>query len=265
MSTSLTLRGLRGGVGVSSLVAAIGHALQSLGERVLLVDMCPENLLRLHFNLPLGEGDGWARASLDGRPWNEAAWRLGNHLYLLPYGRLDAHEQVRLELHLDSREPELWARRQASLAGQFDWILFDLPQRLPGHCRIGPCDLAIGLLEADPACHALLQQSAVECGLLLVNRFDPLSQLQRDLLLIWQQRLGARLLPQAMHRDTAMAEALAHKQPVGHYAPASVAAQDALNLASWCLAHRAPSLEEPGERVSRPLAAGIESAEGGRG
>jgi cellulose biosynthesis protein BcsQ len=32
-------------------VAALGHALESLGERVLMIDLCPENLLRLHFNL----------------------------------------------------------------------------------------------------------------------------------------------------------------------------------------------------------------------
>ncbi|MCX7080649.1 MAG: cellulose synthase operon protein YhjQ, partial [Pseudomonas sp.] len=43
--TSLSARGVRGGVGNSSLLAALGHALHHLGERVLLVDMCPENLL----------------------------------------------------------------------------------------------------------------------------------------------------------------------------------------------------------------------------
>ncbi|MNZ84431.1 cell division protein [compost metagenome] len=267
---SLALRGVRGGVGVSSVLAALGHALQTLGERVLLVDMCPENLLRLHFNLPLEETDGWARASLDGRPWGGAAWRVGPRLHLLPYGGLCAREQARLELHL-RREPELWTRRRASLAGQFDWILFDLPQRLPGHCQIGACDLPVVLLEADVACHALLQQQPEAAhGLLLVNRFDPISCLQRDLLLVWQQTQASRLLPQVMHLDAAVHEALAHKQPVGHYAPASLAALDAMSLATWCLTRRVPRVgEQPlpaggaEQRAALHAAAGVEPAAGG--
>jgi cellulose synthase operon protein YhjQ len=267
-ATSLMLRGVRGGVGVSSLLAALGHALEGLGERVLLVDMCPENLLRLHFNLPLGEKDGWARATLDGHPWSASAWCLGNHMHLLPYGCLTVQEQAQMEVYL-RREPELWVRRQASLASHFDWILFDLPQRLPGHCLLGTCDLSILLLEADVACHVLLQQPMTE-DLLLVNRFDPASTLQRDLLLVWQQTLSSRLLPQVMHLDTAMPEALAHKQPVGHYAPSSLVALDAASLATWLLTRRAPLAGERAvptgsaeQRVTLHAKAGVEPAAGG--
>ncbi|WP_349573313.1 cellulose biosynthesis protein BcsQ [Azotobacter salinestris] len=268
-ATSLTLRGVRGGVGVSSLLAALAYALQGLGERVLLVDMCPENLLRLHFDLPLGERDGWARATLDGHPWSASAWCLGNHMHLLPYGCLTVQEQAQMETYL-RREPELWARRQASLAGHFDWILFDLPQRLPGHCLLGACDLPILLLEVDVACHVLLQQQPMVEGLLLVNRFDSASKLQRDLLLVWQQTLSSRLLPQVMHLDTAMPEALAHKQPVGHYAPTSLVALDAASLATWLLTRRAPLVGERAvptgsaeQRVTLHVKAGVEPAAGG--
>lgn len=269
--TTLSMRGVRGGVGVSSTLAAVGHALQTMGERVLLVDMCPENLLRLHFNLTLGETDGWARAYLDGRPWNEAAWRVEHQLHLLPYGRLTPREQARMELHL-RREPQLWAQRRTSLTGQFDWVLFDLPQRLPGHCQVGPCDLPIVLLEADAACHVLLQQQPA-ARQLLVNRFDPVSRLQRDLLLIWQQTQGNRLLPLVLHRDAAVQEALAHKQAVGRFAPASLAALDATSLATWCLTRRVPRGDErqlAGNAAEpRPalhgvaIAAGAEPAAGG--
>ena len=50
---AMSLRGVRGGVGTSSTVAALGHALHALGQKVLLVDMCPENSLGLHFNMDL--------------------------------------------------------------------------------------------------------------------------------------------------------------------------------------------------------------------
>lgn len=254
---SIAIQGLRGGVGVSSVVAALGHALQSQGERVLLVDMCPENLLRLHCNQPVADGSGWARATLDGEGWKAWGWSVLPNLHVLPYGRLSEAEQGRLELHL-RRTPQLWRSLQASLARSFDWVLFDLPQRLAGHAQIGACDLSIRLLEADPACHALLRQTPLRPQeWLLVNRYDPGCQLQRDLLLVWQQVLGQRLLVQGVHRDTAMREALANKHPVGAYAPGSLAAQDALGLARWCL-----------ERRQLPAVVGAlldaESGEGGR-
>ncbi|EER3872665.1 hypothetical protein F8387_000582, partial [Escherichia coli O157] len=37
-----------------------------LGENVLVVDACPDNLLRLSFNVDFTHRQGWARAMLDG-------------------------------------------------------------------------------------------------------------------------------------------------------------------------------------------------------
>ncbi|MFW0754072.1 cellulose biosynthesis protein BcsQ [Pseudomonas sp. H11T01] len=235
--TSLSARGVRGGVGNSSLLAALGHALHHLGERVLLVDMCPENLLGLHFNLAVGERSGWARALLDEQGWVDQAWTLQSGFCLMPYGRLEWSEQQRVEQQL-CQEPELWARRQIVLTQHFDWILFDLPQRLPGHAKVGRCALQIRVAEADAACHVLLQRVEALNSYLLVNRFDPASLLQRDLLLIWRKLFGGRMLPLTVHSDEAMREALAFKKPVGEHSPASLAAQDVLSLATWCLAQR---------------------------
>lgn len=237
---SLSLQGARGGVGNTSLLAAIGYALHSMGQRVLLVDMCPENFLGLHFNLAVDEQGGWARARLDGQVWQSQAWSLAPGLCLLPYGRLDRGEQEQME-QLLRQEPELWMRRLRSLAGHFDWVLFDLPQRLPGHADIGVDALQIQVLEADAACHVLLQRQDSK-SYLLANRFDPASQLQSDLLLVWRKRYGDRLMPLTIHKDEAMREALANKEPVGSYAVSSLVAQDVMSLATWCLAHGRDSL-----------------------
>ncbi|VVQ07628.1 cellulose biosynthesis protein BcsQ [Pseudomonas fluorescens] len=234
--TALSLRGVRGGVGTSSVLAAVGYALHTLGERVLMIDMCPENLLRLHFNLVASEKTGWARAMLDGDDWYAQAWSLAPTFALLPYGVLSWQESMRVEQQLLDN-PILWARRQASLTAHYDWVLFDLPQRLQGHAMIGPCLFPIQVTEADAACHVLMQQEGGTAPL-LVNRYEPGSQLQRDLLLIWRTHLASRLLPFTVHSDEALREALAFKQPVGQYAPASLSAQDALSLATWCLTRR---------------------------
>lgn len=42
----LGLQGIRGGVGTTSITAALAWALQLLGETVLVVDASPDNMLR---------------------------------------------------------------------------------------------------------------------------------------------------------------------------------------------------------------------------
>ena len=46
---------------------------------------------------------------------------------------------------------------------------------------------------------------------------------------------GLPLLGLRLHRDEAMAEAMAAKQPVGRYAPTSLIAHELTALACWCL------------------------------
>ncbi|EGW6660735.1 cell division protein, partial [Salmonella enterica subsp. enterica serovar Infantis] len=48
-----------------------------------------------------------------------------------------------------------------------------------------------------------------------------------------------RLLPIVIHRDEAMAECMASKQPLGEYRSDSLAAEEVLTLANWCLLHDA--------------------------
>ena len=180
---AMSLRGVRGGVGTSSILAALGHALHELGQKVLLVDMCPENSLGLHFNMDLAPREGWARATLDQQPWHEHAWVVEPGLCVLPYGQLKPSEVFALDALL-IEQPKLWTQRKAALANGFDWIIFDLPQRLPGHMSNPHCSLAMMVINADAACHVLLQPQLAQTPLFLVNRFDAASQLQRDLLLI---------------------------------------------------------------------------------
>ena len=63
----LGLQGVRGGVGTTTITAALAWSLQMLGENVLVVDACPDNLLRLSFNVDFTHRQGWARAMLDGQ------------------------------------------------------------------------------------------------------------------------------------------------------------------------------------------------------
>ncbi|MCY1413340.1 Cellulose biosynthesis protein BcsQ [compost metagenome] len=218
------------------MLAALGYALQGVGERVLLIDLCPSNLLGLHFNLPLDTREGWALAEREGRPFSDAVYEVLDGLCLMPFGNLPAGTRQPLP------DAAVWHTRQAELAEHFDWLLFDLPQ-LPAYA-VGQnleTDVRVLVAEAEMASHLLLGRRPVEYyDLLLVNRYDPASRLQSDLLMVWRDLFRDRLPIQVVHRDEAFLEALACKAPLGHYAPHSLACRDVQSLAVRCLTRRQP-------------------------
>ena len=235
----LALRGVGGGVGTTALLCGLALALHEQGARVLLIDCSPEDMARLHFGDGLDNRSGWARAELDGSPWNEAL-QIQPNLHVLPYGRLTSEENYRIEQHLQER-PDYWSSRCKQLRPFHDWVLFDLPPRCGSWPTIvstdGRADLLIDVATPTPDCHALLHRHADKrADLLLINRYSPASQLQRDLALLWRTAYSPRYSPQFVHEDEAVPEALAHKLPVGLHAPASQAASDLRNLALWCMA-----------------------------
>ena len=87
----LGLQGVRGGVGTTTITAALAWSLQMLGENVLVVDACPDNLLRLSFNVDFTHRQGWARAMLDGQDWRDAGLRYTSQLDLLPLKNKKIH------------------------------------------------------------------------------------------------------------------------------------------------------------------------------
>lgn len=229
----VAFRGIRGGVGTTATVAAIGDALHALGETVLMIDLAAENLLRLHVGVPHADRRGWARAQCDGTAWHQAAYEVKPGLHLLPFGVLSPAERAAVPQASDDD----WPGRLARLAERYGMILIDVPARGPGMSWLSGVDLSITTAEADFASHALLESLPHDDDRkLLITRFDPTSALQGDIRSLWRSRLGPALIPQVMHRDEAMAEALGHAMPVCHYRPHSLSAQDASSVATWCLA-----------------------------
>ena len=89
----LGLQGVRGGVGTTSVTAALAWSLQLLGESVLVIDACADNLLRMSFNVDFTREEGWARALLDDKDWQDAGMRYTSQLDLLPFGQLTTTER----------------------------------------------------------------------------------------------------------------------------------------------------------------------------
>lgn len=233
----LALQGIRGGVGTTSVAAALPWSLNMLDETVLIVDGSPDNLLRLFFNVDFSRQEGWGRALLDGRDWRSAAWRYTKHLDLLPFG----------QLHPDERDAALYGESTLGAfseaittlkqSGHYQWILFDVPYGSAPLSRalLALADHTLTVVNADTNCHVRLHQQPLPPDAhILLNDLRVGSKLQDDLLQIWLQSQRA-MLPIYLHRDEALAECMAAKQPLGEYRADSLAAEEINTLANWCL------------------------------
>lgn len=231
------LQGLRGGVGTTSITAALGWSLQQLGETVLVIDTSPGNLLRLFFNIDFANPQGWARAMLDNQDWRKSAWRYTSHLDVLPFGKLSPAERETfssIETALGQFSHYLADLKESQ---RYRWILVDLPHGFEALTRqlLSETDSVLTVAKPDSNCHTRLHQQALPQGAhLLVNYLLVASQLQDDIYQLWLQSQRA-MIPIIPHRDEAMAESAAMKQPLGEYRPDSLIAEEMMTLANWCL------------------------------
>lgn len=229
----VTLVGLRGGAGTSTLVGLLGDALHRQGQRVLMVDLNSSDVLRLHFNVPYGDNHGWV-AALFPKGWRQQAYQIEEGLCLAPFGR-QAIESSGIS-HL-LRGEDFWLQALPDLDDDFDWVLFDcpsLPYRLAPALRFRST-LDILVARPDAASHVLLSQQRLEpYSYLLINGFDPAKRLQRDVVLDWRYRYRDRVLPMPMLLDESLNEALASKMLATAYMPDAASGRAAQALAAWC-------------------------------
>ncbi|HEV2135133.1 MAG TPA: cellulose synthase operon protein YhjQ/BcsQ [Terracidiphilus sp.] len=225
---------LSGGVGKTSLVATLGRALSSLGERVLLVEATPFGSMPYFFG------------ACDSRPGALRTFRP-------PSSSSDA------PIRLASIDPEslmLESAAQGSLAAEIQgWsrgvsrVIVDVSTgsiaTLRGLSRMSP----LVLVPLVPDVNSVLTASTIDsffqrqAGSLgghpdvyyILNQFDPDPSLplHADVRKMLRERLGDRLLPFAMQRTPAVSEALAEGMTIMDYAPDSAMAADIINLAKW--------------------------------
>jgi cellulose synthase operon protein YhjQ len=239
---SIAIVSAKGGVGRTTLCANLGAALSRLGKAVLMVDMDPQNALRLHSGLPLANIDGLARATLAESDWRSACEKVGNAVYL-PHGALNEADRNVFEQRL-LHEPDLLGHRLEGLQLADDaLVLIDacagpsLYQRM----ALGAADFVVTVTLPDAASYASLptmaQSIEAYCtgrsnylgGGYIINQIDNARQLGKDLVRVLPAMLNTNPFGHylgGIHRDESVAEALACQQLVLDYAPEAMASVD---------------------------------------
>lgn len=239
-STVVGFSGLRGGVGTTSMTALLAAALHHSGQSVLVVDLNDSDLLRLHFNVPYADAQGWAAVFWDGGHWESQIRQIQEGLYVLPFGR-NATRPARVNAQVTGSmfEMVLDTLQSGRNSIQPDWVIFDLPsQSATTRGLQEQCDLHFLVCEPDYAAHVLLDQyELMPQTHLLLNKLTPKEPLGSAIVMDWKERYAERVVPVSFTWDAHISESLAHKCTVLMHAPESITTQKAYEFAHWCLSY----------------------------
>lgn len=251
----VAVHGLKGGVGTTTIVANLAAAINSLNRPVIAIDLCAQNNLRLHFAMELNDPNGFASQIRDHKPWQDAAYASHSGVQFLPYGHDDYDACVAAMENLMHQSPfwlEQWLEKLD--VSPDTWILLDSPIFPSPYNAAAMAVADISVLVLNPetlsytALHGSNRARYLDFGddknqLLLLNRYCPAIELERDVTSLIKSDFEHALIPITIHRDESLRQSLAFKKTVIECAPASQAAQD-FSLAALWLTSRADKLKE---------------------
>lgn len=212
---------LKGGVGRSTLTAAIASGLQRQGRPALALDLDPQNALRHHLCLGLNV-PGIGAASLNNESWEGLAERGFAGCRLVAFGETNNEQQQNLNRWLG--EEARWLPKHLAglrLNGQ-DTLVIDVPagNTVYLHQAMALADLVLVAVQADVSSFSTLaQMDSVLAPYLerekppqryyVINQLDGAHRFSLDMAEVFKARLGDALLG-TVHRDPAFSEAQAY-------------------------------------------------------
>jgi cellulose synthase operon protein YhjQ len=235
----------KGGVGKTTLTANIAVALAQHKKRVLLIDLDPQNALRLHLGMDPNDIAGLARegiapASIFDSPFD---------VKFIPFGRINESDLREFEAALQ-RNPRWVADSIDSLqADSFDFILLDTPPGPSAYLQqaLSAAQRALLVVLADAASYAtvpkmtsLVNQHTNTRGdfsgmHLLINQMPSAGKLGHQVRSALFADHARNMVPVAIHKDVLVSQALAFERPVLQFEPSCRASLDIQYVADWLL------------------------------
>ncbi|RRV17402.1 cellulose biosynthesis protein BcsQ [Pseudomonas saudiphocaensis] len=228
----------KGGVGKTTLTANLAYALQRLGHPVVVIDFDVQNALRLHLGIQLNDGRGYVAHAPHQLNWSRLSLTTQSGIRVLPYGDCSAEASHLFERHLRESPNFLAEALRDLLAVPGLMVLADTPPgptaALDALDRIA--DFRIVVLLADSGSVSQLpkvmqggffrhSRSGLGSVGYIINQVDRRRRLNQDITEFLRARLGGQVLGM-VHRDEALAEALATQQTVFTFEPTTAAAHD---------------------------------------
>ncbi|WP_263352285.1 cellulose biosynthesis protein BcsQ [Acidicapsa acidisoli] len=252
----LAVFSLAGGVGKTSLVASLGRALSSRGERILLVDTAAYGLLPFFFGAR-DQRPGMLRTFNPPGVSTDAPIQL---VTLDPEGQPPERSADPGHTPNQDTNQDWLASEVARYTRGANRVLVDLPTASGSTTRRVLRLAPVVLVPVLPDMNSVVSVGAIEAFFrnsgnvanaggkqimpyYVLNQFDYSLPLHLDVREILREQIGDRLLPFALRRSPAVSEALAEGMTVMDYAPNAVVAEDYANLAGWVRSLNAPATQ----------------------
>jgi cellulose synthase operon protein YhjQ len=238
----LAVFSLAGGVGKTSLVATLGRALSSMGEKVVLADTTSQGLLPIHFGVREVRPGVVATCS----PPQSAAQPISMfNCDLTGKGELESGQELIAEEIL--RNGQDHHRMLLDLSTASSWLVRRMADLHP-----------TVLVPMTPDMNSVLSLLAVErlfrsitdsggrplLPFYILNQFEASLPLHLDVREVLRRQLGERLLRTVIGRSPAISEALAQGMTVLDYAPDASVSQDYIEVAAWLRSVSPPATAE---------------------
>lgn len=243
----LTVISPKGGVGKTTVTANLATALAQLGANVTILDLDPQNALRLHFGMAHDDPEGIAGIAQIAQSWRKVMFESAYKVKFLPYGNVDEQQRLNFE-HIIKTEPDWLFRQLSGLALADDSIvMIDTPPGPSLYLQrvLELVHLALVVLKPDAASYSTIpaMENLVQfyCAhrqdflgySYLLNQMDATKQLSRDVYSMLKNNLEQHFVPVTIHRDEAVSEALACQMPVAFYSQHCSATHDVRQVAEW--------------------------------
>jgi len=237
----------KGGVGKTTVSVNLACTLSGAGHTVRLVDLDPQNALRLHLGADTGDRNGLIHQTLQEAGWYNAEYESAYGVSFIPYGTATEVERITFEAQV-ARTPN-WLRDNLAALGDEGLTLIDTPPGPSVYAQqvLSIANLVLIVMIPDAGSYATItaieELVAYYCAdranfygsYYVLNQFDGDHPLNRDIQTVMRATLGERLAPCPIHRDESLSEALAFLQPVRQYAPHSQAVEDLQQVSEWLL------------------------------
>ncbi|MHA4975149.1 cellulose synthase operon protein YhjQ [Pseudomonas sp. NFR09] len=244
----VVLVSVKGGVGRSTLAAAIASGLQRQGRPALALDLDPQNALRHHLCLGL-DMPGVGATSLLNESWAALPERGFAGCRLVAFGATDHEQQHSLNRWL-GQDSEWLSKRLSGLrlSGQ-DTVIIDVPAGNTVYLSqaLSVADAVLVVVQPDVASFSTLDQmdsllaphlkrAKPPQRFYVINQLDGAHRFSLDMAEVFKTRLGAALLG-TVHRDPAFSEAQAYGRDPLDPTVNSIGSQDVHALCRTLLEH----------------------------
>ena len=234
----------KGGVGKSTVAAALGKLLKRRKGRTFALDLDAQNALASHFQLPRST-PGLNQARLHGHTWDKACTTTAAGIECLAFGPSNAADQRAFDALL-AEQPDWLARQLLDLKlGRDDLLVIDTPTGASPWLQqaLALADQVVAVTQADAASYLVLDKLQAWLSRLhpqscayLVNKVDSQQVLSLDMSALLRQQLGSQWLAE-LPLDHQLDQALAFEYDPFEQ-PVDTPACQALRAVADNLAHR---------------------------